>query len=80
MLKEFIGERKSGILFVSRAGNPLCQNNILKRSLHPILKAMGREKAVISRLPSLPYLVATQEPGSRRPYSVLARPRKQERD
>jgi integrase len=45
MLKEFIGERKSGFLFVSRAGNPLCQTNVLKRSLHPTLKAMGREKA-----------------------------------
>ena len=45
MLKEFIGERKSGFLFLSRAGHPLCQTNVLKRSLHPILKAMGREKA-----------------------------------
>jgi integrase len=45
MLKEFIGQRKSGFLFVSRAGHPLCQTNVLKRSLHPILKTLGRNKA-----------------------------------
>jgi integrase len=45
MLREFVGTRKAGFLFVSRAGNPLCQTNVLKRSLHPILEAMGRQKA-----------------------------------
>jgi integrase len=45
MLKEFVGERKSGFLFMSRSGRPLSQTNVLRRSLHPILKAMGREKA-----------------------------------
>ena len=45
MLREFIGERRSGFLFKSRTGGPLCQTNVLKRSLHPILDAMGREKA-----------------------------------
>ncbi len=45
MLKEFIRERKAGFLFISRTGKPLCQTNVLKRSLHPILRAMGREKA-----------------------------------
>jgi integrase len=45
MLREFIGERKSGFLFKSRTGEPLCQTNVLKRSLHSILEAIGGEKA-----------------------------------
>ncbi len=45
MLKDFVQERKTGFLFLSRAGKPLCQTNVLKRSLHPILKVMGRDKA-----------------------------------
>ena len=45
MLKEFVGERKSGFLFKSRTGEPLCQTNVLKRSLHSILESMGHEKA-----------------------------------
>jgi len=40
MLREFIGERKSGLLFCSKAGNPLGQSNILRRWLHPILKQL----------------------------------------
>jgi integrase len=45
MLREFIGERHSGFLFKSRTGEPLCQTNVLKRSLHSILESMEREKA-----------------------------------
>jgi integrase len=45
VLREFIGERKSGLLFKSRTGEPLCQTNVLKRSLHPILESMKRQKA-----------------------------------
>ena len=44
-LREFIGERKSGFLFKSRTGEPLCQTNVLKRSLHSILESMKRQKA-----------------------------------
>jgi integrase len=45
VLKVFVGERKSGLLFQTRNGRPLLQSNIIRRSLHPILKNMGREKA-----------------------------------
>jgi len=44
MLKEFIGERKSGLLFCSRTGKQLWQTNILKRSLHPILARLNQPK------------------------------------
>ena len=44
MLKDFIGERKSGLLFCSKTGKPLQQSNILRRSLHPILVALGQPK------------------------------------
>lgn len=43
MLKAHIGGRRSGFLFQSPSGKPLCPSNIRNRSLHPILKAMGRE-------------------------------------
>jgi len=45
MLLEFIGQRTSGFLFQSRTGEPLCQTNVLKRSLHPILESMKHPKA-----------------------------------
>lgn len=41
LLKEFVGERKSGFLFQSRTGKPLSSSNILKRHLHPALKELG---------------------------------------
>jgi integrase len=44
MLKDFIGERNQGLLFQSRKGKPLSQSNILRRSLHPILVALGQPK------------------------------------
>ena len=40
-LKAYIGQRKSGLLFCADSGKPLFQTNILRNSLHPILK--GRE-------------------------------------
>jgi integrase len=45
MLRTFIGDRTSGLLFCSRNGNPLSLSNILRRSLHPLLKKMGKSKA-----------------------------------
>jgi integrase len=45
LLVEFIGNRKSGLLFRTRSGKPLSQSNILCRHLHPALKAVGFEKA-----------------------------------
>ena len=42
LLKECLGDRKSGFLFVGRGGRPIAsQSSILKRSLHPILDAAG---------------------------------------
>jgi integrase len=45
MLKAFVGERTSGLLFQTKNGKPLLQSNIIRRSLHPILKTLGRERA-----------------------------------
>jgi integrase len=44
-LKAFTGERKSGLLFQTKNGRPPLQSNVIRRSLHPILKKMGRAKA-----------------------------------
>ena len=41
LLKEFVGERKSGFLFRTRNGKPLGSSNILRRHLHPALKQLG---------------------------------------
>jgi integrase len=38
VLKQFIGERREGLLFATRTGKPLHQSNLLRRSLHPIPK------------------------------------------
>ena len=44
MLREFIGDRTAGFLFATRGGRSISPSDILTRHLHPILKAMGREK------------------------------------
>ena len=44
MLKGFIGERKSGLLFCNGRGRQLAQSNILRRSLHPILTGLEQPK------------------------------------
>jgi integrase len=44
MLKDFIGERNSGLLFCSRTGKQLWQTNILRRSLHPILAELNQPR------------------------------------
>jgi integrase len=41
LLREFVGDRRSGFLFQSRKGKPLSSSNILKRHLHAALKALG---------------------------------------
>jgi integrase len=41
MLREFIGERKTGLLFCSRTVKPLQQSNILRRRLQPVLKQLN---------------------------------------
>jgi len=45
LLVEFIGDRKSGLLFRTRNGKQLGQSNILRRHLHPALEEIGFEKA-----------------------------------
>ena len=44
MLKDFIGERKEGLLFCSKTGKPLSQWNVLRRSLHPVLAKLNQPK------------------------------------
>ncbi|MFY9527379.1 MAG: tyrosine-type recombinase/integrase [Candidatus Acidiferrales bacterium] len=44
MLRDFIGDRKEGFIFETRAGAPFRQSNFLRSSLHPILKELGIEK------------------------------------
>ena len=44
LLKVFVGERRSGLVFANRVGKPLSQTNIVRRSLHPILKEHGVNK------------------------------------
>jgi integrase len=45
VLAGFLGERRTGFIFRASNGSPLAQSNVLRRSLHPILKEMGCEKA-----------------------------------
>ena len=40
MLKEFSGDRTSGLLFCSKNGLPLLQSNVLRLPLHPLLKRL----------------------------------------
>lgn len=44
LLKAFIGDRESGLVFCNRVGKPLSQTNTVRRSLHPILKELGVEQ------------------------------------
>jgi integrase len=44
LLKQFIGDRRSGLLFANGASKPLSQTNVVRRSLHPILEELGVEK------------------------------------
>jgi integrase len=44
LLKAFIKDRQSGLVFSNRVGKPLSQTNMARRSLHPILKELGVEQ------------------------------------
>ena len=44
LLREFIGNRKQGLLFCSQTGKPLSQNNIRNRVLYPILESLRVER------------------------------------
>lgn len=41
LLKRFVGDRKSGFVFQSREGKPISSSNIVRRHLHPALKALN---------------------------------------
>lgn len=41
LLKSFVGDRKAGFLFQSRNGSPISSSNIVRRHLHPALKALN---------------------------------------
>ena len=43
MLREYVGDRRTGYLFCASSGNLLYQSNILRDSLHPLLDAIGHE-------------------------------------
>jgi len=45
LLKTFVKDRRVGLLFANKAGMPLFQSDLLRRSLHPILKELCVEKA-----------------------------------
>jgi len=45
LLKAFVGDRRSGLLFTNRSGKPLSQTNLLRRSLHPVLAELNVAKA-----------------------------------
>jgi hypothetical protein len=45
LVREYIGSRKNGFLFETSGGLPMSPRNIMRDSLHPILKEMGRESA-----------------------------------
>jgi integrase len=45
LLKAFIGDRKSGLLFCTRNGRPISPSNLLRRNLHGILKDLEQPKA-----------------------------------
>ncbi len=44
LLKQYVGDRQSGLLFANASGQPLSQTNVVRRSLHPILESLGVEK------------------------------------
>jgi type II secretory pathway predicted ATPase ExeA len=41
LIKQFVGDRQSGLLFANRSGKLLSQTNVLRRSLRPILEGLG---------------------------------------
>ena len=45
LVKEYIGTRKNGFLLETSGSLPLSPRNIMRDSLHPILKRLGRESA-----------------------------------
>lgn len=40
LLREYVGQRKSGFLFSSRSGKPVSSSNVIRRHLHPALEQL----------------------------------------
>jgi integrase len=45
ILKKFVGDRTTGLLFPSKNGRPLFQSRILRFALHPLLKTLHQPKS-----------------------------------
>lgn len=45
LLSEFVGDRKDGFLFCSASGKPLSPRNLLRDSLHPVLRKLKQPRA-----------------------------------
>jgi integrase len=45
MLKTFVADRKTGLVFRNGLGKPLAQSNVVRRSLHPVLERLEVPKA-----------------------------------
>ena len=41
MLRQHVGDKKTGRVFEARNGSPISGQNVLKRALHPLLKRLG---------------------------------------
>jgi hypothetical protein len=63
MLRDFVGRRTGGLVFCKPDGSQLMQRDILKHSLHPILKKLGLEQGWVQHLPALPHY-RTRDGGS----------------
>jgi integrase len=80
LLKEFVGDRKSGFLFCTRNGKPLSATNIIRRHLHKALKELnyinphtGTHRAgnhAFRRFRNT-YVLAEQDPVPRRASELL---------
>jgi len=44
LLKQFVGERRTGLIFANSFGKPLSKTNALRRGLHPVLVKLGIAK------------------------------------
>ena len=53
LLREFIGDRKSGLLFKTESGKPLGQSNVIRRHFHPLLKELGIPRTGFHALPTI---------------------------
>ena len=75
LLRAFVGNRQSGLMFANKFGKPLSQTNLLRRSLHPHLGGTRSRKGRIPCDATIESYLASKTAGSRRPNQILARTR-----